>query len=107
MQLAMPLCTAVLLEENNGKVEYIDFRDLGMEAVWTTDVENFPAVILLYDKGNDFFKQPGLYVEWSPRRRRAKLPMGRQAMRSRTGVRLSRFPATALRSRNAGNGSTS
>jgi len=48
---------AVLAEENIKKVECIDFPDLGMEAVWKIEVENFPAFILVDDKGNDFFKQ--------------------------------------------------
>ncbi len=51
---------AVLAEENIRKVECIDFPELGMEAVWRIEVENFPAFILVDDKGNDFFKQLGL-----------------------------------------------
>ncbi len=51
---------ALLAEENIKKVECIDFPELGMEAVWKIDVENFPAFILVDDKGNDFFKQLGL-----------------------------------------------
>jgi fumarate hydratase class I len=51
---------AVLAEENIKKVECIDFPELGMEAVWKIEVENFPAFILVDDKGNDFFKQMGL-----------------------------------------------
>ena len=51
---------AVLAEENIKKVECIDFAELGMEAVWRIEVENFPAFILVDDKGNDFFKQLGL-----------------------------------------------
>ena len=51
---------AVLAEENIKKVECIDFPELGMEAVWKIEVENFPAFILVDDKGNDFFKQFGL-----------------------------------------------
>ncbi len=50
---------AVLAEENIKKVECIDFPELGMEAVWKIEVENFPAFILVDDKGNDFFKQIG------------------------------------------------
>src|SRR6056297_2231815 len=46
---------AILAEENIKKVECIDFPELGMEAVWQIDVENFPAFILVDDKGNDFF----------------------------------------------------
>ena len=51
---------AVLAEENIRKVECIDFPELGMEAVWLIEVEDFPAYILVDDKGNDFFKQVGL-----------------------------------------------
>ncbi len=50
---------AVLAEENIKKVECLDFPELGMEAVWRIEVENFPAFILVDDKGNDFFKQLG------------------------------------------------
>lgn len=48
---------AVLAEENIKKVECIDFPELGMEAVWKIEVEDFPAFILVDDKGNDFFKK--------------------------------------------------
>jgi fumarate hydratase class I len=51
---------AVLAEENIKKVECIDFQELGMEAVWRIEVENFPAFILVDDKGNDFFKKLGI-----------------------------------------------
>jgi fumarate hydratase, class I len=51
---------AVLAEENIKKVECIDFPELGMEAVWQIEVEDFPAFILVDDKGNDFFKKLGL-----------------------------------------------
>ena len=51
---------ALLAEENIKKVECIDFPELGMEAVWKIEVVNFPAFILVDDKGNDFFKQLGL-----------------------------------------------
>ncbi len=50
---------AVLAEENIEKVECIDFAELGMEAVWKIDVVDFPAFILVDDKGNDFFEQLG------------------------------------------------
>ena len=38
------------------KVECIEFEDLGMEAIWRIEVENFPAFIVTDDKGNDFFR---------------------------------------------------
>jgi fumarate hydratase class I len=50
---------AVLAEENIKKVECIDYAELGMEAVWKIEVVNFPAFILVDDKGNDFFKKLG------------------------------------------------
>ena len=39
------------------KVEVLEYAELGMEAVWQIEVENFPAFIVVDDKGNDFFKQ--------------------------------------------------
>ncbi len=47
---------ALLAEKNIKKVEVLDYKELGMEAVWLIEVENFPAFILVDDKGNDFFK---------------------------------------------------
>ena len=38
------------------KVEVLEYAELGMEAVWRIEVENFPAFIVMDDKGNDFFK---------------------------------------------------
>ena len=38
------------------KVECIEFEDLGMEAIWRIEVENFPAFVVTDDKGNDFFR---------------------------------------------------
>jgi fumarate hydratase class I len=37
------------------KVEVLEFPELGMEAVWRIEVENFPAFIVMDDKGNDFY----------------------------------------------------
>ncbi len=48
---------AILAKENIKKVEVVEFAELGMEAVWKIDVVDFPAFILVDDKGNDFFKQ--------------------------------------------------
>ena len=39
------------------KVEVLDFQELGMEAVWKIDVVDFPAFIVVDDKGNDFFAE--------------------------------------------------
>lgn len=50
---------ALLASENIRKVECLDFPELGMEAVWRIEVVDFPAFILVDDKGNDFFQQLG------------------------------------------------
>jgi len=50
---------ALLAEENIKNVECIDFPELGMEAVWKIEVVDFPAFILVDDKGNDFFRDLG------------------------------------------------
>ena len=47
---------ALLAAEHIKRVECIDYPELGMEAVWKIEVENFPAFILVDDKGNDFFR---------------------------------------------------
>jgi len=46
---------AILAKDNIKKVEVLDYPELGMEAVWKIEVENFPAFIVVDDKGNDFF----------------------------------------------------
>ena len=48
---------AILAKENIKKVEVHEYPELGMEAVWKIEVEDFPAFILVDDKGNDFFRQ--------------------------------------------------
>jgi len=48
---------AILAQQNIKKVECLAYPELGMEAIWRIEVENFPAFILVDDKGNDFFKQ--------------------------------------------------
>jgi len=48
---------ALLAQENIRKVELIEYPELGMEAVYKLEVVDFPAVILVDDKGNDFFQQ--------------------------------------------------
>lgn len=48
---------AILAAQNIKKVELVDFEDLGMEAVRKIEVFNFPAFIIVDDKGNDFFQQ--------------------------------------------------
>jgi fumarate hydratase, class I len=48
---------ALLAQDSIKKVEVLDMEELGMEAVWKIDVEDFPAFIVVDDKGNDFFQQ--------------------------------------------------
>jgi fumarate hydratase class I len=40
------------------KVEVLEYPELGMEAVWRIEVEDFPAFVVVDDKGNDFFTDP-------------------------------------------------
>ena len=47
---------AILAQDNIRSVEVIDFPELGMEAVWKIDVVDFPAFVVVDDKGNDFFE---------------------------------------------------
>ncbi len=47
---------AILAQESIKKVEVLEYPELGMEAIWKIEVEDFPAFILVDDKGNDFFK---------------------------------------------------
>ncbi len=47
---------AILAQDNIKKVEVLENPELGMEAVWKIEVEDFPAFILVDNKGNDFFK---------------------------------------------------
>lgn len=47
---------AVLAQNNIKSIECVEYPELGMEAIWKIRVENFPAFILVDDKGNDFFK---------------------------------------------------
>jgi fumarate hydratase class I len=51
---------AILASESIKKVEVLDMSELGMEAVWKIEVVDFPAFILVDDKGNDFFKLLGV-----------------------------------------------
>ena len=46
---------AILAQDCIRKVETLEYPELGMEAVWKIEVENFPAFIVVDDKGNDFF----------------------------------------------------
>lgn len=48
---------AVLAKESIKSSEVVDFEELGMEAIRKITVENFPAFIIVDDKGNDFFAE--------------------------------------------------
>ncbi len=48
---------AVLAANSIKKVELLEYPELGMEAIWKIEVEDFPAFILVDDKGNDFFTE--------------------------------------------------
>jgi fumarate hydratase class I len=48
---------AVLAQNSIKSVELLEYPELGMEAIWKIEVEDFPAFILVDDKGNDFFTQ--------------------------------------------------
>ena len=48
---------AILAQNCIRNVEVLEYPELGMEAVWKIDVENFPAFIVVNDKGDDFFKK--------------------------------------------------
>ena len=54
---------AVLSLNSIKRIECVEFPEIGMEAVWKIRVENFPAFILVDDKGNDFFTQ---LKPWNP-----------------------------------------
>lgn len=48
---------AILAQNNITSIECLEYPELGMEAIWKIEVVDFPAFILVDDKGNDFFKQ--------------------------------------------------
>ena len=48
---------ALLAKENIKSVECVEYPELGMEAIWKIRVEDFPAFILVDDKGDDFFQK--------------------------------------------------
>ncbi|MDE5790686.1 MAG: fumarate hydratase [Muribaculaceae bacterium] len=48
---------AILAKDSIKNVELLEYPELGMEAIWKIEVEDFPAFILVDNKGNDFFKQ--------------------------------------------------
>ena len=51
---------AELAQNNITKVECIEYPELGMEAIWKIEVKDFPAFIIIDDKGNDFFESFGI-----------------------------------------------
>ena len=48
---------ARLAQDNIRKVEVLEYPELGMEAIWRIEVEDFPAFVVVDDKGNDFFAE--------------------------------------------------
>jgi fumarate hydratase class I len=46
---------AILAQDSITKVDVLDFADLGMESIWRIEVKDFPAFLVVDDKGNDFF----------------------------------------------------
>ena len=48
---------AILAQNNIKSIKCVEYPELGMEAIWQIEVEDFPAFILVDNKGNDFFKQ--------------------------------------------------
>ncbi len=56
---------ANLAEHCIKKVEVVEYPELGMEAIWRIEVVDFPAFIIVDDKGNDFFKELNSGVTWS------------------------------------------
>ncbi|KAF0115317.1 MAG: fumarate hydratase class I [Rhodospirillaceae bacterium] len=50
---------AQLAQQSIRKVEVLEYPELGMEAIWRIEVENFPAFVIVDDKGNDFFAALG------------------------------------------------
>jgi fumarate hydratase class I len=51
---------ANLAEHCIKKVDLLEYPELGMEAIWRIEVEDFPAFIVIDDKGNDFFQELNL-----------------------------------------------
>ena len=47
---------AILAQNSIKSLECVEYPELGMEAIWKIEVEDFPAFILVDDKGNDFFE---------------------------------------------------
>ena len=75
------------------KVEVLEYPELGMEAVWRIEVRDFPAFIVIDDKGNDFFTDPSgpLLTIGAPRDRP---PTPRKNQSDTQSVIVARFPET-------------
>ena len=54
---------ARLAKDSIRKVEVIEYEELGMEAVWRIEVEDFPAFVVIDDKGNDFYESTSQPVD--------------------------------------------
>ena len=63
---------ARLALDNIKHVEVLEYPELGMEAVWKIDVEDFPAFIVVDDKGNDFFAETQKPIALTVRTRSAE-----------------------------------
>ena len=64
------LLGARLAQDCIKKVEILDYAELGMEAVWCIEVVDFPAFVVVDDKGNDFFQDttgPTLQIGKGPK----------------------------------------
>ncbi|HEU5082482.1 MAG TPA: fumarate hydratase [Acidimicrobiales bacterium] len=59
---------ARLAQDNIKKVEVLEYPELGMEAVWRIEVEDFPAFIIVDDKGNDFFESVSRPIDLQTKR---------------------------------------
>ena len=59
---------ARLAQDNIRSVEVLEYPELGMEAVWKIEVEDFPAFVVVDDKGNDFFAQVDRPIDLKTRR---------------------------------------
>ena len=79
---------ANLAEHCIKKVECVEYPELGMEAIWRIEVVDFPAFIVIDDKGNDFFKELKSGVTFIPAEPRAALSRAArgQAPRERESV---------------------
>ena len=81
---------ARLAQDCISKVEVLEYPELGMEAVWRIEVEDFPAFIVVDDKGNDFFaataKPVAMTIQRTGRRRRLSAPSPRSGARRTRGA---------------------